>query len=157
VESVAATGAATVVMSYWNPIDRYGVDRFARDLASAGGVGVITADLIPDEADEWLSAARMHEIDTVFLVAPSSSDERIALTAQACRGFVYAASTMGVTGVRASVSTTAAALVQRTRIGSGPPPHWQQSWLPGFEVGNTVSRCREPQPVGGTGQGPRVA
>ena len=153
VESVAATGAATVVMSYWNPIDRYGVDRFARDLASAGGVGVITADLIPDEADEWLSAARMHEIDTVFLVAPSSSDERIALTAQACRGFVYAASTMGVTGVRASVSTTAAALVQRTRIvtdlpvavGLGVSTAGQAAEVAGFAdgviVGSAFVRC----------------
>ena len=153
VESVAATGAATVVMSYWNPIDRYGVDRFARDLASAGGVGVITADLIPDEADEWLSAARMHEIDTVFLVAPSSSDERIALTVQACRGFVYAASTMGVTGVRASVSTTAAALVQRTRIatdlpvavGLGVSTAGQAAEVAGFAdgviVGSAFVRC----------------
>ena len=80
VESVAATGAPTVVMSYWNPVDHYGVDRFARDLATAGGVGVITPDLIPDEADEWSSAARAQDIDTVFLVAPSSSDERIKLT-----------------------------------------------------------------------------
>ena len=121
VESVAATGAPTVVMSYWNPIDHYGVDRFARDLATAGGVGVITPDLIPDEADEWSSAARAQDIDTVFLVAPSSSDERIKLTVGACRGFVYAASTMGVTGARASVSTTAAALVQRTRIATDLP------------------------------------
>ena len=92
VESVAATGAPTVVMSYWNPVDHYGVDRFARDLAAAGGVGVITPDLIPDEADEWSSAARAQDIDTVFLVAPSSSDERIKLTVGACGGFVYSAS-----------------------------------------------------------------
>src|SRR4029450_9274690 len=90
VESVAETGAPTVVMSYWNPIDHYGVDRFARDLASAGGVGVITADLIPDEADEWSTAARAQDIDTVFLVAPSSSDERTKLTVGACPGCVCA-------------------------------------------------------------------
>ena len=153
VESVAATGAATVVMSYWNPVDRYGVDRFARDLASAGGAGVITADLIPDEADEWISAARTHEIDTVFLVAPSSSDERIALTVQACRGFVYAASTMGVTGARASVSTAAAALVQRTRtatdlpvaVGLGVSTAGQAAEVAGFAdgviVGSAFVRC----------------
>jgi tryptophan synthase alpha chain len=121
VESVASTGAPTVVMSYWNPVDRYGVDRFARDLASAGGVGVITPDLIPDEADEWSSAATAQDIDTVFLVAPSSSDERIKLTVGACRGFVYAASTMGVTGARASVSTAAVTLVSRTRAATALP------------------------------------
>jgi tryptophan synthase alpha chain len=121
VESVAATGVPVVVMSYWNPIGRYGADRFARDLASAGGAAVITADLIPDEADEWLPAAREHDIDTVFLVAPSSTDERIGLTVEACRGFVYAASTMGVTGARASVSAAAATLADRVRAATDLP------------------------------------
>jgi tryptophan synthase alpha chain len=153
VESVAASGAPTVVMSYWNPVDRYGVDRFARDLASAGGVGVITPDLIPDEADEWLSAARTHDIDTVFLVAPSSNAERIALTVGACRGFVYAASIMGVTGARASVSTAAATLVLRTRaatdlpiaVGLGVSTAGQAAEVAGFAdgviVGSAFVRC----------------
>jgi tryptophan synthase alpha chain len=153
VESVATTGAPTVVMSYWNPVDRYGVDRFARDLASAGGVGVITPDLIPDEADEWLSAARMHGIDTVFLVAPSSSDERIALTVRACRGFVYAASTMGVTGARATVGTAAARLVERTKaatdlpvaVGIGVSTAGQAAEVAGYAdgviVGSAFVRC----------------
>ena len=116
VESVAATGVPAVVMSYWNPVGRYGPARFARDLASAGGAGVIIPDLIPDEADDWLPAAREHDIDTVFLVAPSSTDQRIALTVDACRGFVYAASTMGVTGARAQVGAAAATLVDRVRM-----------------------------------------
>jgi tryptophan synthase alpha chain len=115
VEQVASSGTAVLVMSYWNPIERYGPERFARDLASVGGAGVITPDLIPDEADAWLPAAREHGLDSVFLVAPSSTDERIALTVEACRGFVYAASTMGVTGTRAAVGTAAATLVARTR------------------------------------------
>jgi tryptophan synthase alpha chain len=115
VEQVASSDTAVLVMSYWNPIERYGPERFARDLASVGGAGVITPDLIPDEADAWLPAAREHELDSVFLVAPSSTEERIALTVAACRGFVYAASTMGVTGTRAAVGTAAAALVARTR------------------------------------------
>jgi len=115
VERLADRGASAVVMSYWNPIERYGVAAFARDLAAAGGVGVITPDLIPDEAGDWLDAARAAALGTVFLVAPSSTDERLALTAQACRGFVYAASTMGVTGARTSVGGAAAHLVQRTR------------------------------------------
>lgn len=115
VEQVAATGAATLVMTYYNPVLRYGVDAFARDLASAGGAGLITPDLIPDEAGAWTAAADAHDLDKVFLVAPSSTPERLAMTAAACRGFVYAASTMGVTGVRASVGSGAADLVTRTR------------------------------------------
>ena len=115
VEAVAAAGAVPVVMSYWNPIERYGVDRFAADLAAAGGAGAITPDLIPDEAAAWLTASRAHDLDRVFLVAPSSTDARLAATAAACRGFVYAASTMGVTGTRATVGDAAEKLVARTR------------------------------------------
>src|SRR3954469_9031110 len=103
VSAVAEAGAVPVVMSYWNPIERYGVDRFADDLASAGGAGAITPDLIPDEAGPWLAATDRTGLDRVFLVAPSSTDARLAATAAASRGFVYAASTMGVTGTRATV------------------------------------------------------
>lgn len=115
VEAVAATGAPAVVMSYWNPLDRYGAAAFARDLAAAGGSGVITPDLTPDADDTWIPAAREHGLDTVFLVAPSSTDERIAMTTAACRGFVYATSVMGVTGTRDQVGDAAAGLVERTR------------------------------------------
>src|SRR3954447_6218469 len=115
VEAVAAAGAVPVVMSYWNPIERYGVARFARDLAAAGGAGAITPDLIPDEAAQWLTASDEHDLDRVFLVAPSSTEARLRSTTAACRGFVYAASTMGVTGTRATVSDAAETLVARTR------------------------------------------
>ncbi|MCU1658395.1 MAG: Tryptophan synthase alpha chain [Pseudonocardiales bacterium] len=115
VSAVADAGAAAVVMSYWNPIDRYGVERFAADLAAAGGSGAITPDLIPDEAAPWLAASDQHRLDRIFLVAPSSTDARITATATASRGFVYAASTMGVTGTRTSVSGAAQALVGRVR------------------------------------------
>lgn len=115
VETLAGRGVSAVVMSYWNPVERYGCAAFARDLASAGGAGVITPDLIPDEAGDWLDAARAADLGTVFLVAPSSTDDRLALTAQACTGFVYAASTMGVTGARDQVGGAARALVARTR------------------------------------------
>ena len=121
VGAVAATGAPAVVMSYWNPIERYGVERFAAGLVAAGGAGAITPDLTPDEAGRWLAAARGHDLDTVFLVAPSSTDARIAYTAEHCRGFVYAASTMGVTGARASVSSAARTLVARVRQASDLP------------------------------------
>jgi tryptophan synthase alpha chain len=115
VERIATTGAPVLVMTYWNPIDRYGVDRFATDLAAAGGAGLITPDLIPDEAGEWLAAGDAHDLDRIFLVAPSSTDERLRSTVAACRGWVYAASTMGVTGIRAQVSERARELVGRTR------------------------------------------
>ena len=115
VEAVAKTGAAVVVMTYWNPILRYGVDAFARDLSSAGGAGLITPDLIPDEAEDWIAASDAAGLERIFLVAPSSSDERIELTTAACRGWVYAASTMGVTGARDATSAVAPALVERTR------------------------------------------
>src|SRR3954447_3971319 len=115
VEAVAATGAPTVVMTYWNPVDRYGVDRFARDLASAGGAGLITPDLVPDEADAWVAAADEHGLDKVFLVAPSSTEERLRMTTAACRGFVYATAVMGVTGAREASSDLAGPLVTRTR------------------------------------------
>jgi len=118
VRAVADAGAAAVVMSYWNPIDRYGVARFAQHLAAAGGAGAITPDLIPDEAGPWLRACKDYDLDRVFLLAPSSTDERIASTAAACRGFVYAASTMGVTGTRDSVGDTAQRLVSRVRAAS---------------------------------------
>ncbi|GAA2727886.1 tryptophan synthase subunit alpha [Cellulomonas aerilata] len=115
VEGIAATGAPVLVMSYFNPILRYGVDRFARDLAAAGGAGIITPDLIPDEAGEWIAASDAHDLDRVFLVAPSSTPERLTSTAAASRGFVYAASTMGVTGERTSLGDRAADLVADTR------------------------------------------
>lgn len=117
VEAVAGTGAPVLVMTYWNPVVRYGVEAFARDVAAAGGAGLITPDLIPDEAGEWLEASDRHGLDRVFLVAPSSTTERLSLTARAARGFVYAASTMGVTGTRASVGADAERLVADTRRG----------------------------------------
>lgn len=115
VEAVAKFGVPTLIMTYWNPIERYGPSRFAAELASAGGAGLITPDLIPDEAGEWISAADEHGLDKVFLVALSSTDERIRMTAEACRGFIYAASVMGVTGVRGETSAGAPHLVERVR------------------------------------------
>ncbi len=115
VERVSAAGGRAVVMTYFNPVLRYGIDAFARDLAAAGGLGVITPDLIPDEAEEWIAASDRHGLDRIFLVAPSSTDERIAATAAATRGFLYATSIMGVTGARGSVASAAPAIVARCR------------------------------------------
>ncbi|MGV0907154.1 tryptophan synthase subunit alpha [Mycobacterium novum] len=121
VEAIAGAGGRAVVMTYWNLVLRYGVDAFARDLASAGGLGLITPDLIVDEADDWLAASEQHGLDRIFLVAPSSTPQRLAETAHASSGFVYAASTMGVTGVRDTVSNAAPELVRRVREVSDIP------------------------------------
>ena len=115
VEAIASNSIPALVMTYWNPVDRYGVRAFARDLAQAGGSGLITPDLTPEEAGPWLEASDSRGLDRVFLAAPSSTGERLARIAKACRGFVYAASLMGITGTRDAVSAEAARLVARVR------------------------------------------
>ena len=122
VSAVAATGTPALVMTYWNLIERYGVRAFARDVAAAGGAGLITPDLTPDEADEWCAASDEYDLDRIFLVAPSSTDERLATTVRACRGWVYATAVMGVTGARTETSDAAPRLVSRIRtLGAGLP------------------------------------
>lgn len=115
VEAVAEAGGLPLIMSYWNLIYHYGVERFARDLSNAGGAGLITPDLIPDEAGEWIEASDRYGLDRVFLVSPDSSDERLAVVARNARGFVYAAARMGVTGERDDIGTSPETLVARTR------------------------------------------
>jgi tryptophan synthase alpha chain len=115
VSAIAAAGVAAVIMTYWNPVDRYGADAFARDLANAGGAGLITPDLTPEEAGPWLAASDAHGLDRIFLVAPSSPRERMETITGLCRGFVYAVSLMGITGTRAAVSSSAADVVTRAK------------------------------------------
>ncbi|MEU5268668.1 tryptophan synthase subunit alpha [Streptomyces hygroscopicus] len=117
----ARTGAPILCMTYWNPVDRYGVERFAADLAEAGGAGCILPDLPVEESEIWRKAAEQHGLATVFVVAPSSRDERLAKITAAGSGFVYAASLMGVTGTRESVGQEARALVERTRATTSLP------------------------------------
>ncbi len=121
VEAISNAGGRAVVMTYWNPVLRKGVDTFARDLASAGGYGLITPDLIPEEAVDWIAASEEHNLDRIFLVAPSSTPERLAASVNASRGFIYAASTMGVTGARDVVSNAAPELVRRVKEVSDIP------------------------------------
>jgi tryptophan synthase alpha chain len=163
VEAVAQAGAPVVMMTYWNPIERYGVDRFARDFAAAGGVGLITPDLIPDEAQPWIEASDATGLDRVFLVAPASTDERLAMTAGHCRGFVYATSVMGVTGAREQTSSAAPALVERLRrvtdrpvgVGLGVRDGDQAAAVAGYAdgviVGSALVRCLLDAPDLGTG------
>src|SRR5213078_4296149 len=142
-----------ILMTYWNPIEVYGVDRFARDFAAAGGAGLITPDLIPDEAQEWIAAADRYGLDRVFLAAPLSTDARLANTARSSRGFVYAASIMGVTGTREQVSASAPRLVARLRqvtdlplgVGLGVRDGAQAAsvaeYADGVIVGSALIRC----------------
>ncbi|MFB7375567.1 tryptophan synthase subunit alpha [Streptomyces sp. NPDC056222] len=120
-EAFAATGKPVLVMTYWNPIDRYGIERFTEELAAAGGAGCILPDLPVQESAVWREHAEKHGLATVFVVAPSSKDERLATITAAGSGFVYAASLMGVTGTRESVGAEAADLVRRTRATSDLP------------------------------------
>lgn len=146
VRGVADAGAPALAMTYWNLVDRYGVERFAADLRAAGGAGLITPDLIPDEAADWTRASDAHGLDRVYLVAPSSTPQRLRSTAAACRGFVYAASSMGVTGVRDTVGDSARVLVERTRavtdlpvcVGLGVSTGAQAAEVAGFADGVIV-------------------
>ena len=110
-----AVEVPVLVMTYWNPVMQYGVERFARDLAAAGGAGLITPDITPDAADEWIRVSTEVGLDRVFLAAPSSSDERLALVSRSTTGFVYTVSTMGITGERASLDQAARSLTERLR------------------------------------------
>lgn len=119
-EITEATDAVVVVMTYWNPVLRYGVENFARDLAQVGGAGIITPDLVPDEASAWFDASDKYGLDRIFLAAISSSTERLHLVSQASSGFVYAVSVMGVTDARSSVNTAAQTLVEDLRAAGAP-------------------------------------
>jgi tryptophan synthase alpha chain len=153
VEAVASAGGRAVVMTYWNPVHRYGVDAFARDLAAAGGLGMVTPDLIPDEGEDWLVASDAHGLDRIFLVAPSSTEERIARTVKASSGFLYATAVMGVTGARDSVGSAASGLVERARahtslpigVGLGVRSRAQAAEVAGFAdaviVGSALVTC----------------
>jgi tryptophan synthase alpha chain len=146
VASVTDAGGRAVVMTYWNPVLRYGVDAFARDLAAAGGLGIITPDLVPDEAEDWMAASEAHGLDRTFLVAPSSTEDRIEMTARASSGFLYATAVMGVTGARDVVSSDAPALVARVRehttlpigVGLGVRSGAQAAEIAGFADGVIV-------------------
>jgi tryptophan synthase alpha chain len=171
VSAAAESGAAALVMTYWNPVEAYGIDRFATALADAGGAGAITPDLIPDEAAPWLAATAARGLDPVFLVAPSSTDARIASTAAVTRGFLYAASTMGVTGTRSTVDSVARELVARVRphtdlpvaVGLGISTGDQAAEVAGFAdgviVGSALVRCllEASDPVSGVAAIERLA
>ncbi|MFJ4919201.1 tryptophan synthase subunit alpha [Streptomyces sp. NPDC088725] len=145
-EAYEATGKPVLVMTYWNPIDRYGIERFTAELAEAGGAGCILPDLPVQESAVWREHAGKHGLATVFVVAPSSKDARLATITAAGSGFVYAASLMGVTGTRQSVGLQAQDLVNRTRattelpvcVGLGVSNAEQAAEVAGFADGVIV-------------------
>ncbi|HPU12749.1 MAG TPA: tryptophan synthase subunit alpha [Aeromicrobium sp.] len=153
VRATAATGTPTVVMTYWNPVERRGVDKFAADLAAAGGAGLITPDLIPDEGADWDRASRENGLSRIYLVAPSSSPERLEMTANAASGFVYATAVMGVTGQRKSTSSLAPELVARLRevtdkpigvglgVSNASQAHEVAQFADAVIVGSALVRC----------------
>jgi tryptophan synthase alpha chain len=153
VEATAALGVPVVLMTYWNPVLAYGAERFGKDLQSAGGHGLITPDLIPEEGAEWVEVSERLDLERIFLVAPSSSQARIASTVAACRGWVYAASTMGVTGARTATSAVAPELVAKVHaatdlpvgVGLGVSTGAQAAELAGYAdgviVGSALVRC----------------
>src|SRR6201996_4289514 len=153
VSAIADAGVAALVMTYWNPVDRYGPDAFARDLASAGGAGLITPDLTPEEAGPWLAASDAHQLDRGFLVAPSSPPPRGEAITRLCRGFVYAVSLMGITGARDAVSSSAADVVAKIRehtalpaaVGLGVSTGAQARQVAGFADGVIVGSAFVPR------------
>lgn len=110
-----AVDVPVLVMTYWNPVLQYGPEQFARELKEAGGAGLITPDITPDSAADWLRVSEQFGLDRVFLAAPSSVDERLDLVINNTRGFVYTVSTMGITGERASLDAAARKLTGRLR------------------------------------------
>ncbi|WP_040164417.1 tryptophan synthase subunit alpha [Microbacterium gorillae] len=111
----ARTDVPVLVMTYWNPVLQYGVDRYADDLLAAGGAGLITPDITPEAAEEWIAASKRTGLDRVFLAAPTSTDERLRMVVESSTGFVYTVSTMGITGERAELDAAARTLVSRLR------------------------------------------
>lgn len=165
IQVVAEAGAIPMAMIYWNLVERYGVEAFARDLANSGGAGLIIPDLTPDEASCWCTASDDYGLDRVFLIAPSSTDERIAMTMRACRGWVYATSVLGVTGVRSQTSAAAPLIVERARriddglpigVGLGISNGRQAAEVAGFAdaviVGSALVECLiDAETAGGDG------
>ncbi|MDO5747143.1 MAG: tryptophan synthase subunit alpha [Actinomycetaceae bacterium] len=115
VEKLVNYGGTIMVMTYYNLMYAYGVDAYARDFSAAGGAGLITPDLPPEEGGAWCGASEKYDLERTYLVAPSSPDARLELISERTKGWVYAASTMGVTGARSSVDNAARTLVERTR------------------------------------------
>jgi tryptophan synthase alpha chain len=107
--------APVLVMTYWNPVMQFGEEQFAQELAESGAAGAITPDLIPDEAESWIKATDSLGLDRVFLATPTSTDVRTQRACASSKGFVYAVSTMGITGARDDLDQNAKKVVAQVR------------------------------------------
>jgi tryptophan synthase alpha chain len=125
-----------LVMTYWNPVVQYGVDRYADDLLAAGGAGLITPDITPESAGDWVAASTRTGLDRVFLAAPTSTDERLALIVRSSTGFIYTVSTMGITGERAQLDAAARTLIGRLRAHAPESPGGELRACVGIGISN---------------------
>ena len=149
-----------LLFGYFNPFLRHGLERLGEEAKAAGVDGVLVTDLPPEEASEWIGIARVHELDTVFLAAPTSPDERLRDVAAVSRGFVYAVSRTGITGERVSLSDEARPLVARIKaltaepvvlgFGIGTPEQFRAAadLADGVVVGSALVRFLEETPDG---------
>lgn len=152
-----------LLFSYYNPLLQHGLERLAREAKAAGVDGALVTDLPPEEAGEWLAAARKADLDTVFLASPTSPPERLRRVAEASRGFVYAISRTGVTGERQALSDDARPLVERLRaltdvpvalgFGLSTPEQVREAAAvaDGVVVGSALVRFLEEHPEGDLG------
>jgi tryptophan synthase alpha chain len=152
-----------LLFSYYNPLLQYGLERLAREARAAGADGALVTDLPPEEAGEWVAAARAADLDTVFLASPTSPPERLRRVAEASRGFVYAISRTGVTGERQALSADARPLVERLRsltdvpvalgFGLSTPEQVREAAAvaDGVVVGSALVRFLEEHPEGDLG------
>lgn len=115
------TETAIILFSYFNPLLQYGLERLCRDARAAGVDGFLVTDLVPEEAAEFSALLRKNDLDMIFLVAPTSGDERLKMVAERASGFIYAVSRAGVTGARKQTSSSAEILVERMRKFSDLP------------------------------------
>jgi len=115
------TDVPIILFSYFNPLLQFGIEKLGEEAKRAGLDGILVTDLIPEEGEEFAATMRRHDLDLIFLVAPTSTDGRLKLIAERASGFIYAVSRAGVTGAREEMSAEAEKLVQRVRRFSDLP------------------------------------
>jgi len=120
-EARKQTDVPLVLFSYFNPLLQFGVDKLADEARTVGVDGILVTDLVPEEAHDFAPVLRKHDLDMIFLVAPTSTDERLKMIAEHASGFIYAVSRAGVTGAREEMSVEAERLVKRMRKYSDLP------------------------------------
>jgi len=149
------TKVPIVLFSYFNPLLQFGLEKLAREAEHAGVDGILATDLAPEEAGRFSTMLRAHEIDLIFLVAPTSTDGRLKMVSESATGFIYAVSRAGVTGTREELSVEAEKLVSRVRqfsdlpvavgFGISKPEHVRDVWryADAAVVGSAIVRAIE--------------